>query len=148
LSIPEPVPSLALSVTVTAAPYVELEHAPPLQDTVVVGACESIFTVSEPVPVLPALSLTEQLIEWLPSPLTLAVHGLLPLSVSAVTPSLQSIVPLATPLPVSLAEMFTVTGLDVFQPFRPFAVWLAVTLGGVVSGDVTVRLTVELSELL
>lgn len=96
----------------------------------------SIFTVSVFGPLgLPALSLTEQLMLWVPSPETLAVQ--LPaigpgVSVSVLEPSVQ-VGAAARPLPESLAETVSVTGEVLFQPLVPSGVWLTERVGGVLS---------------
>ena len=105
----------------------------------------SIFTVSVVGPLgLVALSLTEQLMLWVPSPETLAVQepAVEPaVSVSAVEPSVQ-VGSAARPLPESLAETVSVTGEVLFQPLVPSGVWLTERVGGVLSAtaDTSARL--------
>src|SRR5215211_3196422 len=113
-----------------------------------VGSVVSILTVSLALFELSALSLTEQLMLWVPSPETLAVQ--LPAvpaeSVRLVVPSLQVGAPFR-PEPESLAETLRVTGEFLFQPPALAPVWLTEMVGSVVS-ILTVSLALfELSAL-
>ena len=126
-----------------AVGYIGVVPAVPFGEVVgprslIVGALVSMLTVSVALFRMPALSLTEQLMVWEPSPETLAVQvpAVEPaVSVREVAPSVQVGAP-ARPEPESLAETLSVTGEVLFQPFEPSAVWLTERVGGVVSGVV------------
>src|SRR5206468_2845124 len=91
--------------------------------TEIVGSTVSIVTVSASLLGFVAMSETEQLTGWLPSPVTDRVHGLAgPLSVAG-EPSTVQLGAAARPDPASLAATVTVTGSLTFQPFEPSAVW-------------------------
>jgi hypothetical protein len=98
------------------------------------------MTVSLALAELPSLSLTEQLMLWVPSLDTLAVQ--LPAVLPAVSVrglavllmvSVQMGPPATKPEPVSLAETLRVTGEVLFQPKSFAPVWLTEMVGGVVS---------------
>src|SRR5438093_3593637 len=97
----------------------------------VVGAWRSILTVSLSPLELPALSSTEQLTGWLPSPATATLYGPLPVTVAG-EPSTVQVGVAAMPLVASATTTATDTGLVLFQP-APLALWLTEIDGSTVS---------------
>ncbi len=97
--------------------------------SVPLGSTVSILTVSESLFEWPALSETEQLTEWLPSPVTETWKGLEPPVTVAGLPSTVQLGAPAIPLVASETATETETGSFVFQPFEPLTAWVTLIVG-------------------
>src|SRR5439155_1072311 len=137
------VASLAVTSIVTGLLMFQPFEPSALWLTEIVGSTVSIVTVSLSVLGLPALWSTVQLMAWLPSPETALFRAQGALGVTAGgEPSTGQVGAAARPLVASLAVTSIVTGLVMFQPFEPLALWLTEIDGSTVS-----IVTVSLSEL-